>query len=87
MAQALMTAIVNDGTVDRDSIYLYDIDNLKRDKLRAEGYTMVKSEAEVVKSADIIFLTVRPSDLKKVLTHKLSKTLDTLPINKIVFSS
>ena len=67
MAQALMTAIVNEGVADNSQIYLYDIDNLKRDKLRAEGYSIVKSEVEVVKSADIVFLTVRPSDLKKVL--------------------
>ncbi len=67
MAQALISAIANEGVADKSQMYLYDIDNLKRDKLRAEGYNMVKSELEVVKSADIVFLTVRPHDLKKVL--------------------
>ena len=59
MAQALISAIANEGVADKGQMYLYDIDNLKRDKLRAEGYNMVKSELEVVKSADIVFKTCK----------------------------
>ena len=44
MAQALISAIENEGVADKGQMYLYDLDNLKRDKLRAEGYNMVKSE-------------------------------------------
>lgn len=67
MAQALMTASSDVGGIDPSLISFYEIDNYKRDKLRAEGYHAVKSEAELVKACNIVFLTVRPNDLRRVL--------------------
>lgn len=67
LAQSLLSAIDREGIARKDEIALYDIDNVKRDRLKAEGYTFVKKEEEVVKQSDIIFLTVRPVDLKNVL--------------------
>ncbi len=65
MAQALLASL--NGKIDKNAIFLYDIDTLKRDKMRNEGFTFVKSEADVVRFADIVFLTVKPNNLKKVL--------------------
>lgn len=67
LAQALLAAIEREGLARKEELALYDIDNVKRDRLKAEGYSFLKKEEEVVKQSDIIFLTVRPVDLKNVL--------------------
>ena len=67
LAQSLLAAIDREGLARKDELALYDIDNVKRDRLKAEGYSFLKREEEVVKQSDIIFLTVRPVDLKNVL--------------------
>jgi pyrroline-5-carboxylate reductase len=67
IAGAIITGILENGDYSRNDIFIYDIDNVKREKYKKEGFNIVKSEAEAVKQVNVVFLTIKPSDLKTVL--------------------
>ena len=67
IANAIISGIIEAGGYSKNDIYLYDIDNIKRDMYKKEGFNVVKSEAEVAKQVNIVFLTIKPADLKTVL--------------------
>lgn len=67
IANAIISGILEAGDYSRNDIYIYDIDNVKRDKYKKEGFNVVKSESDIVKSVNVFFLTIKPSELKTVL--------------------
>lgn len=67
MASAIIVSLPGNGYAKED-IYIYDIDEKKQAEFAAEGYHTVSGAADVVNFADIIFLAVRPAEMKSVIT-------------------
>lgn len=67
MASAIIASLPGNG-YSKENIYIYDIDENKQSEFAAEGYRTVPGAADVVNFADLIFLAVRPAEMKSVVT-------------------
>lgn len=69
MGYALIKGIANGHESKYSNIYISDINTARTDLLIHEFGAVSKSNYEIVASADIIFLAVKPSQVKEVLTN------------------
>ena len=67
IATAIINGIVNSKTVSKDDIILTDINEEKRNEYENMGFKTVKTNIEVAKLCDYIFLTVKPQFYDDVL--------------------
>ncbi|HEX3010838.1 MAG TPA: pyrroline-5-carboxylate reductase [Syntrophomonadaceae bacterium] len=68
MGYALIKGIVNGHEPKYSNIYISDINTVRTDLFSHEFAALSGSNQETVASADIIFLAVKPGQIKKVLT-------------------
>lgn len=68
MAGAIVGGITNSGILNSENIYIYDVSELAQQKADKLGFKAAKSEKELVKSCEIIFLCVKPQCFTEVLT-------------------
>ena len=68
MGQAMLVGMLESGKVDSDSIIVYDkVEDTKALISTKYGVKLAKSNKEVVKEADLIFLAVKPLVYELVL--------------------
>lgn len=68
MAEAIISGAVSKGSVDKDKLYVFDLDKEKTTKLvKNLGITAADSVKSLCKDSDIIVLAVKPNVLGKVL--------------------
>lgn len=67
MAKAIITGIINKNVVKSDNIIIFDIDNSKTDDL-SENFSIksVSSNKEIINSADIIVIAVKPQSFDEL---------------------
>lgn len=84
MASAIAGGIIKSGFIEGRNVYAYDIDSVKLTKMHEE-FSIVgcASEKELVASADIIVMAVKPNILESVIT-KIKNELDGKAIISIV---
>lgn len=70
MASAMIRGVLSSGIVQPDSIWVYDIDKKKIEKLQEQfGVVIAKSSIEVVKECKFIIPSVKPQYIENVLTQ------------------
>lgn len=68
MGYALLKGIVNGDEPRYSSIYISDINAARTDLFNREFEAVIESNRETVANADIVFLAVKPGQVKEVLT-------------------
>lgn len=66
MASAIISSLPGNG-YEKQDIYIYDIDEKKQAEFASAGFRTVPGAVEAVNFADIIFLAVRPAEMKSVV--------------------
>jgi pyrroline-5-carboxylate reductase len=83
MGSPMIKSIAESKVVSPENIYIFDIDEERLQKLKAEtGANFSKSASDIVEKADIIFLAVKPNMVKTVLNTCKEK----FDANKILVS-
>ncbi len=68
MAGAIIRGIIASGAVSAQEIIGADLSSTAREKIQAEsGIRVTSDNTEVVRSAEIVFLTVKPQYLEDVI--------------------
>ncbi|KAL4440680.1 hypothetical protein ABPG77_000389 [Micractinium sp. CCAP 211/92] len=67
MAEALARGFIGKGVCRADQVFATDVVQARKDVFRSFGTTSVDSNIEVVKSADVIFIAVKPQYVSVVL--------------------
>lgn len=73
MGYALLKGIVNGAEPKYAGIYISDINAARTDLFNREFGAVVGSNQETIAAADIVFLAVKPAQLKEVLTTTRNK--------------
>jgi pyrroline-5-carboxylate reductase len=93
MGSALVEGLTKSDLIGKiinslNDILIYDKDESKLDKAKNKGLTVFSSSEELITNSDIIFLCVKPKDLKE-LSLSIRKVIETYPDsinNKVIVS-
>ena len=67
IATAIINGAINSGYIMPEQIYIYDLDLQKLDNFSNRGINFCKSEIELTKMCDFVFLTIKPQVYESVL--------------------
>lgn len=67
MASAIIASLPGNGYA-KENIYIYDINEQVQSSFAADGFRTLPGAVDVVNFSDIIFLAVRPAEMKSVIT-------------------
>lgn len=73
MCEAIFSGLIQSGTVSPERILLYDVNKKRLEDLKSRYHVTIAEPSEhayddVVKWADVLFLSVRPQDAREVLS-------------------
>ncbi len=67
MATAIIKAVLKEGMIGKDNIYVSDLDEKKREYMKNLGVRVTTDNMEVVKKSDVVILAVKPNIYPSVL--------------------
>jgi pyrroline-5-carboxylate reductase len=82
MAQAIIGGILKANLRDSKSLYVFDINKDAIEKVSKLGVNVEKSEVDVAKKSDVIFLAVKPN----IVSEVLKKVRDEITESKLIVS-
>lgn len=67
MASAIIQGLINSGLIEKQNIFVSDLDNKKLEDMRERGVVTCTENKLVVDKSDIIILAVKPDTYEKIL--------------------
>lgn len=75
MGSAIVQGAVDKKIIDKKDIYVFDLKEIVNKRAQTDGMTVLDSEVEVTKAADILLLAVKPQQMEAT-ANKIGKNIE-----------